>query len=147
MQTNVPLQMFNTKETELFWKKTRDVSYNDKRNKIWPVLRLQNTCLQSYLLQKLLGAARNPRDLKNIAKPSLFVVHESGWIRPFSKIGFQSLFNQTIKWCNKNTCPLFMLLLVIDNAPAHSLLDDYLLCQHPGGVLAPEYHSCPETYG
>jgi hypothetical protein len=27
------------------------------------------------------------------------------------------------------------------------LLDDYLLCQHPGGVLAPEYHSCPETYG
>ena len=30
-----------------------------------------------------------------------------------------------------------MLLLVTDNAPAHSLPDDYLLCQHPGGVLDP----------
>jgi len=98
-------------------------------------------------LEKLLGAARNPRDLKNIDKASPFVVYEPGWLRPFSKIGFPSLFKQAKKWCNKNTCPSFMLLLVTDNAPAHSLLDDYLLCQHPGGVLAPEYHSCPETYG
>jgi len=86
-------------------------------------------------LENLLGNARNPRDLKNIAKASPFVVYEPGWLKPFSKIGFPSLFKQAKKWCNKNTCP------------AHSLLDDYLLCQHPGGVLAPEYHSCPETYG
>jgi len=52
-----------------------------------------------------------------------------------------------VQWCNKNTRPSFMLLLVIDNASAHSLLDDYLLCQHPGGVLAAKYHSCSETYG
>jgi len=43
------------------------------------------------LLEKLLGTARNPRDLSNIAKASLFVVYEPRWLRPFSKIGFPSL--------------------------------------------------------
>jgi hypothetical protein len=34
MQINVPMQILNAKETELFWKKTMDVSYNDKIKKM-----------------------------------------------------------------------------------------------------------------
>ena len=67
--------------------------------------RLQNTYLHSYLLEKLLGNARNPRDLRNIAKSLTICCVRAKVAQAVFKNWFPppSLFKQARKRCNKKT--------------------------------------------
>jgi len=133
----LPQQIFNVDETGLYWKKMPDRSYISELEKSIPGFKMSKDRLTLLLGGNASGDCKikplliyhseNPRALKNISKSSLPVIWKSNrkaWMtREIFEAWVRHHFIQKVdEYCKENNLP-FKILLLVDNAPGHSLCD------------------------
>jgi DDE superfamily endonuclease len=128
-------QIFNVDETGLFWKKMPSRTYLAEKERSQPGYKVSKDRLRLLLggnasgdfkLKPLLVyRTENPRDLRGCSNSSLTVIWRSNkkaWMKQqIFKDWFKTYFCPVVECYCKNNNLDFKILLLIDNAPGHSI--------------------------